>query len=187
MKIPNVSVIIHTHNGLTRGELYLPEYEVAVLRVLYDSHLDKTKPGGGLEVKPYPENGDPEMQYRLVFSVPSELSFLRNKYGPKEGPRKYADAAWNEDTLKKEMERILAADFKRIQEAAKPKELAVPHATFLAFGLTAEQARTLQAAGYADRAACVGQSLVDLANVHGISITDAGRLIAADVKVEAKK
>jgi hypothetical protein len=59
--------------------------------------------------------------------------------------------------------------------------------TFLAFGLTEDQARSLQAAGFVDRASCVGQSLVDLASVPTITIDVAGRLSAAEVKVEAKK
>lgn len=186
MEIPNTLITIRCHNGLTRGPLIYPAYVANVLRHVYANMLDITAPGKGIEVAAFPEDGDPSMRYREVFGVDQEIGWLRRLYGPSKGPT-HVDAVWNEESLKKELERILVEEAARMRNAAKPKAVIAANPTFLAFGLTEDQARSLQAAGYPDRASCVGQSLVDLASVHKISIDIAGRLAEPDAKAEAKK
>jgi hypothetical protein len=48
--------------------------------------------------------------------------------------------------------------------------------------LTEDIARALQTAGYGDRAACIGQSLMDLNSVHGVTLDIAQRLATDDKK-----
>ena len=186
MEIPNSLISIACHNGLHRGPLIYPEYVVPVLRKVYKDMLDVTAVGKGISIEPFPDNGDPSMRYREVFSVDQELGWMRKLYGHVNGSY-HADNAWTEQTLKTEMERLLMAEHERLKNAAKPKVLAVANPTFLAFGLTEDQSRSMQAAGFADRASCIGQSIVDLASIHKISIELAGRLAQPDAKAEAKK
>lgn len=186
MDIPNSFILVRCHSGMVYGPLIYPAYVSNVLRRVFVQRLEHTAPGNGIEVQPYPENGDPSMRYREVSSVEQEIGWLRKVYKGENGMF-HVDAVWNPESLKKEFERLLVAEHERLRQMAKPRAQVAANPTFLAFGLTEDQARSLQAAGFGDRASCVGQSLVDLASVPTITIDVAGRLSAAEVKVEAKK
>jgi len=77
----------------------------------------------------------------------------------------------------------------RLTLAARPAEVVTPHQSYLDFGLLPEQAVALQLAGFADCFACMGASIMDLNNIHGITLDIAAKLIAAapKVKLEVKK
>jgi hypothetical protein len=186
MDIPNSLITIRCHSGMGYGPLIYPSYVSNVLRRVFSGRLEPTAAGNGVDVQPYPEDGEPTMRYRDVSSVEQEIGWLRKVYKGENGMY-HVDAVWNPESLKKEFERLLVAEHDRLRQQAKPRAQVAANPTFLAFGLTEDQARALQAAGFMDRASCVGQSLVDLASVPTITIDVAGRLSAAEVKVEAKK
>lgn len=185
MQIPNSLITVICHTGMHRGPLIYPAYVANVLRKVYVGLLDVTAIGNGIKIEAYPENGDEAMRYRDVDSPEQELNWLRKVYGGVNGIH-HADAVWNEESLKKEMTKLLMGEHERLRTAAKPKAQIAANPTFLAFGLTEGQARCMQAAGFADRAACVGQSIIDLASVPTITIDIAGRLAADDAKPEIK-
>jgi hypothetical protein len=186
MQIPNVIIHLRCHNGTGIGPIIAPAYTAAVLRRVFAGKLDPTAPGMGIEITPYPEDGYIETRYSDISGVEQELARLRRRYGGSNGAY-FADLAWPEDTLRKEIEKLLLAEALRLREATRIKPLIAAHPSFIAFGLTEDQARALQSAGFTDRSACLDQSLIDLSSVLGITLDVAQRLSVADPKPEVKK
>ena len=186
MQIPNSLITVRCHNGLGYGPLIYPSYVADVLRRVFSGRLDSTAAGKGVDIAPFPEDGDEAMRYRDITSAEQEIGWMRKVYSGANGVY-HADASWTPETLKSAMEKLLFAENDRLKNAAKPRAQIAVHSSFLAFGLTEDQARSLQAAGFVSRDSCVGQSLVDLASVALITIDLAGRLSVADAKAEAKK
>lgn len=186
MQIPNAIIHIRQHDGGGHGPLIVPEYFVPIFRRAMAGKLDPNAPGRGIEVTKYPDDGSAELRYREVTSLQHEMEYLRRVYKGTGGVY-YADLAYPEDTFKKEIERILLEESKRLAENSKPRAAIEPHKSFIDFGLAPDTARALQAAGYGNRASCIGASLFDLGSVMGLSLPDAQRLSQEDVKPETKK
>lgn len=175
MQIPNSIVHIRTENGIGYGPLIVPAYEAKILRKVYSGRLASES---GLTITPYPADGNPDTRYTESDSAHSVMSFLRNKY--KGDPRGYyVDQVLTVEDLEKEIDAMLAAEADRLEKASKPVEV-IPHKSFVDFGLTADQAKALQSAGYATRADCVGKSLSVLNNIPTIDVATAKRLATED-------
>jgi hypothetical protein len=181
MQIPNSIIILRLADGTGYGPLILPKYVAPVLKKVFSQRLDPSSPGGGIEVTTYPEDGFEGTRYREVFDVASEIAWLRSVYKA-DHKGYFVDQVFDVDSLKKEIESMLVAEAARLRAESKPKKLIQPHESFLKFGLTEDIARALQTAGYGDRAACIGQSLMDLNSVHGVTLDIAQRLATDDKK-----
>lgn len=175
MQIPNSIIHIRTENGIGYGPIIAPAYEAKVLRKVYAGRLSSEN---GLTVSPYPDDGNPDTRYTESDSAHSVMSYLRNKYkGDVRGH--FIDQITTVEELEKELNDMLGAEADRLDRVSKPVEI-IPHKTFIDFGLTAEQAKALQSAGYATRAACIGKPLSTLNNIPSIGVAIAKRLATDD-------
>lgn len=184
MQVPNSVIHLKLATGVGYGPLYVPAYFEKIIRRAYQGRLDPNTPGKGLEITPYPENGDVCMRYREVFSVEGERAALRKLYHfDKNGF--IADALTDEE-MTAEIEKVMVAEAHRLTRNAKPPEVILPNKSFVDAGCTSDQAVALQTAGYANRGMCVGQSIMDLNAIPGITLDLALKLIAED-KFDVKK
>jgi hypothetical protein len=184
MQIPNSIITMRLHSGVGYGPIIAPAYEAKLYRKLHGTRLLPEYGTGGIDVQPYPDAGIDDTRYTDAPTLDIEMGRLRTKFkGDARGP--LFDQVFDEADFKATVEKMLIDEAARIRANRKPKEASIPHASFTAFGLTEAQAVALQGAGFANRDACVGMSLMDLNNVGGIGIELAQRLSDEPVK-EAK-
>jgi hypothetical protein len=184
MDIPNSVIHIKCADGRGYGPLLLPAYFERILRRVFMQRLDPDAPGKGVLVEPYPANGDPDTRYRVVYSVAEERGLIRQAY--KADKNGFVDDVYTDAELGEAMEKELMAEANRLALLNRPKEVIVPHASYKAFGLTDEQAISLQQAGFAERSVCVGVSLMKLNNA-GVPLDVAQKLAVADAAVAKAK
>ena len=182
MQIPNSLIHIKCADGRGYGPLLLPAYFDKILRRVFSQRLDPDAPGRGITIEAYPDNGDPDTRYRVVYSVAEERGLIRHTY--KADKNGFIDEVYTDEELGAAMEKAMVAEAARITLATKPKEVITPHASYLAFGLTDTQAIALQQAGFPDRASCVGVSIMKL-NA-GVPLDVAAKLLAPDQVAKAK-
>ena len=184
MQIPNSIITMRLHSGVGYGPIIAPAYEARLYRKLHGNKLLPEYGNGGIEVAAYPEDGIADTRYTDAPTLDIEIGRLRTKFkGDARGP--LFDQVFDESDFKATVEKMLIDEAVRIRANNKPKEASIPHASFLMFGLSEAQAVALQGAGFANRDACVGVSLMDLNSVGGIGIELAQRLSEEPVK-EAK-
>lgn len=181
MQIPNAIVTLRLADGTGYGPLIVPKYVDKVLRKVFSQRLDPSAPGGGIDIADYPEEGYSETRYREVFSVDAEINWLRSVYRADRNGF-FVDQVYSAAELKVEIEKLLVAEAERLRASSRPKRLVAAHESFLKFGLSEDVARALQTAGYGDRSSCIGQSLMDLNSVHGVTLDIAQRLASDDKK-----
>lgn len=185
MQIPNSTIHIQCADGRGYGPLLLPAYYERLLRRVFFGRLDPTTAGKGITVSDYPANGNDDTRYRTIYSVAEERGLMRQAY--KADKNGFIDQVYTDEELEAEMAKAMTEEAKRLTLAQRPKEVITPHESFVSMGLTDAQAVSLQVAGFANRAACVGVSILKLNAVEGISLDLASKLLAPEPKAEIAK
>ncbi len=117
-------------DGRGYGPLIVPAYFERILRRVFFGRLDPNAAGKGIAITPYPADGNDDTRYRTVFSVAEERGILRQMY--KADKNGFIDQVYTDEELEAEMSKLMTEEAKRVTLAQRPKEVVIPHPSYLA-------------------------------------------------------
>lgn len=175
MQVPNSLFTVYTSDGRSYQDI-CPAYYEAIYRSIYRQKLDASRPGNGMDIQPYPEPAvgiSEDTRYRIVDSIEAEHNSIKVRF-----KNVNIGVVLPIEELERRIAGLMHNEGLRLVKLATPAQLSALHPSYIEFGLTPDQSRALQDAGYPTRDSCTGKTLAELNKIHGIDISIAAHLIS---------